>query len=127
MMKNNNEENFEVEAYEDYYEEHFRGGRWGGGYEGSKKHLHNGACAMIIIGAIVLGTGHTMMIVNLDFKSPRHYVLGNKRFIKRRIERYKRHKKIVRSDNYMIVMIILYVGGLTLLIAGFLILKKLRK
>jgi hypothetical protein len=125
MMKNNNEENFEVEDYEDYYEENFR--RRGGGYEGREKRLYNGAFAMIIIGTIVLGTGHLMMIVNLDFRTSRHYVLGNKRFIKRRIERYKRHKKIVRSDNYMIVMIILYVVGLILLIAGFLILKKIKK
>jgi len=124
-MKNNNEENFEVEDYEDYYEENFR--RRGGGYEGREKRLNNGAFAMIIIGTIVLGTGYLMMIVNLDFRTSGHYVLGNKRFIKRRIERYKRHKKIVRSDNYMIVMIILYVVGLTLLIAGFLILKKIRK
>ena len=125
MMKDNNEENFEVEDYEDYYEENFRGR--GGGYEGRERRLYNGAYAMIIIGAIVLGIGHLMAVVNLDFRSTRHYVLGNKRFIKRRIERYKRHKKIVRSDNYMIVMIILYVVGLTLLIAGFIILKKLKK
>jgi len=53
MMKNNNEENFEVEDYEDYYEENFTNNSSGNNNDPKDTYLIPGI-SMIIIGCIML-------------------------------------------------------------------------
>ena len=99
MMKNNNEENFEVED--------------------SEQKLYNGAYAMLIIGVIFCSAVSIMVTLLTIYGEGSPYISSNK-------GHFKKYTSVVMSQTYMIAIIIISIIGFILSFSGVIIIRTLR-